>query len=94
MGTFRRSCYEGCYEGCPSGAASKQGGRKITPNRGHLPSWTSKHGELAIGEREDNRSLEEENGQPEHLVAGLSLERKGLRSVIGRKNGWISYLSQ
>jgi hypothetical protein len=59
-----------------------------------LPSRTSKHGELAIEERDDRRSLEEENGQPEHLVAGLSLERKGFRSVIGKKNGWISYLSQ
>ena len=63
MGSFGRSCYERCYEVCPSGAASKQGGgRKITPNRAILPSWTSKHGELAIEERDDRRSLEEENG--------------------------------
>jgi hypothetical protein len=27
-------------------------------------------------------------------VAGLSVEKEGLRSLIGRKNGWISCLSQ
>lgn len=76
------------------GRLQSRGVAKSQPNRAILPSWTSKHGELAIEERDDRRSLEEENGQPEHLVAGLSLERKGFRSVIGKKNGWISYLSQ
>jgi len=46
-----------------------------------LAGWTSKHGELAIRERDDGRSLAEENRQLEHLVAGLSLEK-------GYADGW------
>jgi hypothetical protein len=45
-----------------AGWLQSRGVAKSQPNRAILPSWTSKHGKLAIEERDDRRSLEEENG--------------------------------
>lgn len=52
-----------------------------------LHAWKPKHGRLELNEARRLRGLEQENSRLKKLVAGLSLDKDALRTVI-RKNGW------
>jgi putative transposase len=52
-----------------------------------LYNWKSKYGGMDVSEARRLKSLEDENRRLKEIVADLSLDKEGLKSVI-RKNGW------
>ena len=48
-------------------------------------NWRAKYGGLEVNEAERLRELEEENRQLKQMVAELSLDRRALKSALGKK---------
>jgi putative transposase len=61
--------------------------RELGVSEATIYTWKSKFGGLEVSEARRLKELEDENRRLKHMVADLSLDKEGLKSVI-RKNGW------
>jgi putative transposase len=77
----------GAVKQMEAGRKAKELARELGVSEPTLYTWKSKYGGIEVSEAKRLRDLEQENARLKKIVAGLSLDKDALQTVI-RKNGW------